>query len=262
MISWILGILIVAWLIYKRTRPDGKVEEYPLGLPRGSIRALITILIVAFPFNYLIRENPVPIPGLIVNTIFIVTAFYFEARKPSEEKLKRIIKEITKPEKFKEEEKKLKKPLYLPKYSVRISLLILLISFILIDTYSVQFPFVATNTFVDLILIIGLYIIGSLIRGISVRRSKVKIKEEVESMKDYQTLSKYEIIEKIMDEKPSWWMQKGKSFASLTVLVAVIVALMSYTIAWDMNLLILGFYTFTLRQTLLLLVSVYYGFRD
>lgn len=51
MITWILGGIITVWLILRRFGKDGKIEGEPLGMPRGTVRALITILIVAFPFN-------------------------------------------------------------------------------------------------------------------------------------------------------------------------------------------------------------------
>jgi len=54
MISWILGLIIAIWCLIKRFRRDGRVKGYPLGLPRGTVRAYIAIIVVAFPFNFLI----------------------------------------------------------------------------------------------------------------------------------------------------------------------------------------------------------------
>ncbi|MFX0141121.1 MAG: hypothetical protein ACFFDN_46210, partial [Candidatus Hodarchaeota archaeon] len=80
MISWILFGIFSIWIIINRFREGGKVEGYPLSMPRGTVRALIAITIVAFPFGYII-SGVEKIPPLIVNIIFVVVAFYFEARR-------------------------------------------------------------------------------------------------------------------------------------------------------------------------------------
>ncbi len=77
---------------YKRIIKDEIAKEYPLGLPRGTIRALTTLLIVTFPFSYLLFNQA--IPGYIINAIFILTAFYFEARKTIKFRIETIIKEM------------------------------------------------------------------------------------------------------------------------------------------------------------------------
>ena len=61
-------------------------------MPRGTVRAFITLTMVSFPFGYLLTGEV--IPPLIVNPIFIVIIFYFEARTSTEEKLKQIVNEI------------------------------------------------------------------------------------------------------------------------------------------------------------------------
>lgn len=55
MITWILGGIILFWILLNRFSQDGKIKGQPLGMPRGTVRALITIMIVAFPFGYLMR---------------------------------------------------------------------------------------------------------------------------------------------------------------------------------------------------------------
>ncbi|MHA1497440.1 MAG: hypothetical protein ACTSRT_07805 [Promethearchaeota archaeon] len=87
MITWILGILILIWCIVKRVREGGKIEGYPLGMPRGTVRALITLMVVAFPFNYLLISSTIPVE--ISNALFILVAFYFEARKSGKKKWNR-----------------------------------------------------------------------------------------------------------------------------------------------------------------------------
>ena len=65
MITWILGIILVIWVIIKRSGKEGKIKGEPLGMPRGTIRALNTLLIVTIPFNYLLLSQE--IPGMITN---------------------------------------------------------------------------------------------------------------------------------------------------------------------------------------------------
>jgi len=86
MITWILGIFLLAYVFYKRFSKDGRVEGYPLGLPRGTVRAIITLMIVLFPFTYIINDTQ--IPSEVINAIFILVAFYYEARKGEDDRLK------------------------------------------------------------------------------------------------------------------------------------------------------------------------------
>ena len=88
MITWILGGILFIWIIANRFSQYGKIEGEPLGMPRGTVRALITLMIVSFPIGYLLTGET--IPSLIINTIFIVVAFYFEARRSDHERLKQI----------------------------------------------------------------------------------------------------------------------------------------------------------------------------
>ena len=37
MITWILGIVLIIFVLIKRFGKDGRVEGFPLGMPRGSI---------------------------------------------------------------------------------------------------------------------------------------------------------------------------------------------------------------------------------
>ena len=263
MITWILASLLIVWCIIKRFGKDGKIEGQPLGMPRGSVRALITLLIITFPFIYLIRGEA--IPRLIINAIFILVAFYFQARKSSSDKLKRIIEEAKNPEKFKEGKKKVKKhhPLYLPRYSVRILLVTILTVIFIINTIGPNVPFESTTTTLfDLLIIICLFMIGGIFRSIMNSRERKKIIHKIENMKDYLSLSIYEIHENLMVLKPGWWKRKRDSVLSLLTLTSVIIALLCFTIEWDYIIFTLPFYEFTLREILLLLINVYYGWRE
>jgi len=265
MISWIIGGVLLVWILANRFSQDGKIKGQPLGMPRGTVRALVTIMIVAFPFSYLIFPEFFGnlIPGLIINSIFIVVAFYFEARRGEKEKLVQIVEELKDHDLMMEEKVSQKKPLYLPKFTVRFSLVVLLLLFIVINWLGPSVPFEQTNSLVDLLLIIGFFIIGAFFRSISKVREKKNIKEQIGNMD--ASLSDAEVIKKLMLRELSWFKRKGKNILSILVLVAVIVALFCYTFKIDYELITLTTldnYRLTLVGLLLIFINTYYGFRD
>ena len=255
MINFIIVGIIAIWVIYKRFVADVVVREYPLGLPRGTIRALTTILIVSFPFTYLLFDAG--IPGLIINAIFILIAFYFEARKSPKERMDAIIREMKQDAGVEVEEKKEIYPLYLPKYSVRISLLLIIILILTLNFLGPQVEFEYTNTLLDILIIIVLYIIGSIIRGLKQRKEEKRIKQDIKELKDYQLLSDVEIIDSLMKTEQKQWKLTGKGLISITMFFCISVALICYIIEFDISL---GFYS--LRGLLFLSINLYYGYRD
>jgi len=258
MINWFLCGILLIWVIINRFGEGGKIEGYPFGMPRGTVRALITILIVAFPFTYLLSGQSVP--GLIINAIFIVVAFYFETRRGSRDKL-HVIRDIKYPEETKAREEIDKEPLYLPKYSVRIMLVSMLVLILIINIGS-KVPFEITNTLGDLLIIVVLFIIGTIFRAIKNSKQKKRMTGQIKSIDNYKALSEFEILTNIETEKESWWELKGKNILSIITFIAVVISLICYTIGTDLIVPILPIYQFSLRDTLLLLISVYYGFRD
>lgn len=255
MITWILGIALIIFVLIKRFGKDGRVEGFPLGMPRGTVRAIITIMVVSFPFTY-IFDN-IQIPSEVVNTIFILVAFYFESRKGADSRLK-IIEGIKNPEKVAVEKRKIKKPLYLPRYTVRISLMIFLIVFYLIDLFIQNISLELTNTLIDILVIAILYFIGTFFRAIGQIFSKKKLKERIEELPNYQELSKYDILEKLDEQKRGSINNIGRNLFSIIVFFAVTSALFLFTIDIDFTLI----FNVSLRRSLLLLINLYYGFRD
>ncbi|MHA1318890.1 MAG: hypothetical protein ACTSQ1_03650 [Promethearchaeota archaeon] len=255
MITWILGIALLIFVLIRRFGKDGRVEGYPLGMPRGTVRAIITIMVVSFPFTYIFYNAQ--IPSEVVNTIFILVAFYFEARKGSDSRLK-IIEGIKNPEKVSEEKRKTKKPLYLPRYTVRVSLMIFLIVFYLIDLFIQPISLELTNTLIDILVIAILYFIGTFFRAIGQIFSKKKLKERIIEITNYQELSKYDIIEKLDEQKHGSINNIGRNLFSIIVFIAVTAALLLFTIDIDFTLV----FNVSLRRSLLLLINLYYGFRD
>ena len=255
MITWILGIFLLVFVLYKRFSKDGRVEGYPLGLPRGTIRAFITLLIVLFPFTYIIWDTE--IKSEIVYTVFILVAFYFEARKGDDSRLK-IIAEIKDPVKFAEEKRIVVKPLYLPKYTVRISLLIVLVVYYLIDLFVRNISLELTNTLLDILIIALLYFLGTFFRAIGKIWSKKKLKEQIEAIPNYKEMSKYDILEKLNKKKRGGANNVFKSIFSILVFLAITIALLLFTVNVDFILI----FNVSLRRALLLVINLYYGIRD
>ena len=65
-----------------------------------------------------------------------------------------------------------------------------------------------------------------------------------------------------MLEESSWWKRKGRNILSITMFAIVISALICFTFRWDLTIFNLPDYSLTLVGFLLLLINVYYGFRD
>jgi hypothetical protein len=255
MITWIIGTVLLAFVIFKRFTKDGRVEGYPLGMPRGTVRAVITLMIVLFPFKYIFENTQ--IPSEIVTAIFLLVAFYYEARKGEDSRLK-FIAEIIDPDKAIEEKKKEIKPLYLPKYTVRISLLVILLVYYIIDLFFRNISLELTNTLIDILVIAILYFIGTFFRAIVQIWSKKKLKEQVEAIPNYKELSKYEILEKLDKKKRGGVSNVSKSIFSIIVFLAITTALLFFEADIDFVLI----FNISLRRALLLLINIYYGFRD
>jgi hypothetical protein len=228
-------------------------------MPRGTVRALITLLIVSFPFTYLLTGTQ--IPGLIINAIFIVVAFYFETRRGTKEKLD-VIEEIKYPEETKSKHEIDKLPLYLPKFSVRIMLVVMLVLIIILNYFYIQVEFEVTNTLFDLLTIVVLFLVGAFFRAIKNKKERQRLENQVTSIDNYKSLNPYDILKTVEKELKSWWELKGKNLLSIVTFLAVLVSLLCYTIGVDLALSIFNITVLSLRETLLLLISVYYGFRD
>lgn len=120
--------------------------------------------------------------------------------------------------------------------------------------------FQITNTLADLLLIMGLFMVGASFRNIAKSIDKKKIKAEISNMD--ASLTDIEIIEKIMLREPSWWKKKGKNILSIIMLILVIIALGMFTLDWNIEIISARYYTLSLSESLLLLINAYYGFRD
>ncbi len=260
MITWILAGLLSIWLIVKRFGKDGMIHGEPLGMPRGTVRAFVTLLIITFPFQYLLANGN--IPPLIINVIFVLVAFYFQARKGGKETIEEVIKEIKEERTEEIEEEEEKYPLYLPRYTVRISLVIILILIVLINTLWVSVPFEATNTLLELLLIVIVFFIGVFFRNISIKRVKKGIKKKIEKVDEQAGLTTIEILEEVLKEEKTMKHMIGRNIISIIAIISMLVSLLLYTFTIDYSIQILPIYTFSVKETLLLVIQFYYGFRD
>jgi hypothetical protein len=96
---------------------DQPIDWPPLGLPRGSIRALLTLLIVAVVIAQVVRGQEVEL--LWIGTLLMALAHYFTARRPpnlSPEVIRRLAAEG--------QVQTEANPLFLPRYSIRVVLVL------------------------------------------------------------------------------------------------------------------------------------------
>jgi len=84
------------------------------------------------------------------------------------------------------------------------------------------------------------------------------LKEQIVAIPNYKELSKYDILEKLDEKKRGGANNVFKSLFSIIVFFAVSVALLLFTLNIDFPLI----FNVSLRRALLLLINLYYGFRD
>ncbi|MCK4383960.1 MAG: hypothetical protein KAW66_11745 [Candidatus Lokiarchaeota archaeon] len=84
------------------------------------------------------------------------------------------------------------------------------------------------------------------------------MKEQIEAIPNYKELSKYDILEKLDKSKRGGINNVGKSIFSIAVFISVTVALFLFTFNIEFTLI----FEVSIRRALLLLINIYYGFRD
>ncbi len=128
----------------------------PLGLPVGSVRALLTLLIVGVVTRSVALGRDLDV--LWVETLLIALAHYFTSRRfinlPPD-----VVKKI-KVEGLIEDEKH---PLFLPRHSIRF---LLIATFVGLGVYLYQEGRLLEPRAVSLLGIVAAYIIGCLVRGV------------------------------------------------------------------------------------------------
>jgi hypothetical protein len=128
----------------------------PLGMPTGSVRALLTLMVVAVVTTNLGRESELNI--LWVETLLFALAHYFTSRRlvelPKEVILRLEDEGVLRRERH---------PLFLPRHSIRV---IILGAFIALGVYLYQEGRLANSRALSLLILIAAYLAGCLVRVI------------------------------------------------------------------------------------------------
>lgn len=128
----------------------------PLGLPTGSVRALLTLIVIGVVLTSLVQDRA---PGILWSeTLLIALAHYFTSRRfvalPP-----KIIERLEREGVIEQE----RHPLYLPKHSIRF---LIFGSFVGIAVYLYQEGRLFKPEVLSLLGIVYAYLLGAIIRGI------------------------------------------------------------------------------------------------
>jgi len=128
----------------------------PLGLPTGSVRALLTLLVIAVVLTSLVQDRPLDI--LWSETLLIALAHYFTSRRfvalpPS------VITRLEREGVIEQE----RHPLYLPKHSIRF---LIFGSFVGIAVYLYREGRLFDPKVFSLLGIVYAYLLGAIMRGV------------------------------------------------------------------------------------------------
>ncbi len=132
------------------------VRHPPLGLPRGSIRALLTLLIVAVVLTRLARGQP--IEPLWTETLMIALAHYFTSRRfitlPPD------LARRLEAEGYVEAEGR---PLFLPRYAIRA---LLVLAFVALAVYLYRQGRLVEGQALPILGVVFAYVLGIVARGL------------------------------------------------------------------------------------------------
>jgi hypothetical protein len=220
-------------------------------MPEGSIRALLAIVIVGFPFTFFWRGEPVP--SIVANLVFVVIAFYFEKRG-QKSTVKEAIMQIS------EERKKISRdqlPLYLPKYTVRF-ILVTLVVVLFVNSYLVSKPLPDfINTFIDILAMVGSFVFGMLGRSIEISMAKRKIRKRKE-----KTGGTLQQAAQAQEKESKVSAARIGSFISYVVCAAMITSLFLFTFNISVDIPLVAGFAIPIREVLFMSVNVYFGFRQ
>jgi len=266
MITWILCAFLLLWIFSERLIRKKKIIGVPLGLPEGTIRACIALLIVTFPLNQLIMYQLfqpfflITIEQWFLNTLLVVVAFYFEARA-FEKNIPQLLKEIKDPAKYKKTRNEM--PLYMPRFTVRITLFSLLVLTSVLLGFKVfdgTISLATSSTFLtELIFIVFFFMIGLIIRRIHQNQLKNKIRRRIRKHEGTQE----ELLE-IIEEKERKTGRVTETILAFLMLGVILTVLIFYTIDWDYILFPIPFLgiNVSVRMGMILLINLYFGYRQ
>jgi hypothetical protein len=139
---------------------EGSPDHWPpLGLPAGSVRALMTLIVVAVVTQGIVRSQPVD--PLWTETLLIALAWYFTARRflalPPD-----LLVRLQQEGHIEQEHN----PLYLPRHSIRV---LIVVNFCGLAWWLQQEGRLQEPAAVSLLVMVAAVVFGSLIRGIAIR---------------------------------------------------------------------------------------------
>ncbi|MCE9544401.1 MAG: hypothetical protein K8T25_02605 [Planctomycetia bacterium] len=136
--------------------PAPRLDRPPLGLPSGSVRALLTLLIVGVVIVEVIRGNPVKL--LWTETLMIVLAHYFTSRRfvrlPPD-----VVKQLETAGHLESETN----PLWLPRHSIRA---LVILAFVGLAVYQYQEHRLFQAETLSILITVFAYLIGVVGRGV------------------------------------------------------------------------------------------------
>ena len=137
--------------------PEGSPKDWPpLGLPAGSVRALLTLTIMAVVVSSLAQKRELDI--LWIETLLIALAHYFTSRRfvglpPA------VVKRLEQEGVIDKE----KNPLFLPRHTIRT---LILAAFAGLAVYLYREQRLSEPRVLSLLGIVAAYVLGTLVRGI------------------------------------------------------------------------------------------------
>ncbi len=138
--------------------PEGSPKDWPpLGLPVGSVRALLTLVIVAVVVSNLAQKREPD--TLWIETLLIALAHYFTSRRfvalPPE-----VVKRLEQEGVIDKE----RHPLFLPRHTIRT---LILAAFVGLAIYLYREQRLFESRVLTSLAIVAAYVLGALVRGIS-----------------------------------------------------------------------------------------------
>jgi hypothetical protein len=254
MLAWIFAIGLMIWLLYSRFRKNAFIFRLPLGMPEGTVRAYISIILVSFPFMFVWQGSDVP--DIISNMLFLVTAFYFEKRS-SKFTAKTIVKEFENPQQQKRSRLRFGLPMYWPKYSVRTLLIVLIVVLFFTSPPNIIPTITNHDTFANLLITMGSFILG-LAGG---RVGKSLLTRRLQRLAKKKGISLSEASEKI-DPSMKRKALIFENILSIIVIMAVLSSLFLFTFNLSPGINLFGIVPISVRENLLQFISLYFGFRQ
>ena len=126
----------------------------PLGLPQGSVRALLSLMVVSAVITETVRGRDLALP--LAESLMIVLALYFTARRVVNVP-QPILEQMEKDGQIQPE----RHPLYLPRFSVRV---IILLSFVGAAAFLYQQDKLFTSQAMSSIGLVAAYFVGVILR--------------------------------------------------------------------------------------------------